>query len=589
MGDSGKRLGTAHRYVLVAAGSNSSGQLGIGHCEDAHTLRQTCRECDYSSGSKENSQGNGDERAVGTEAARDAEAACFPPRGWRIEQLSSGAAHTAALLASTAAGETATRLWVTGTCEQGQLGRLPRPPKGGQDVHRFQELDLHGLLGGGLGAPLASAAQSPKLVSCGWDWTLLALTPPSLQGTESVAVDDTLIALGTSNDFGQLGVGRGVSPGCTVHVVPIAQAVASYQRPGGRLRIDALACGVRHTLVSVTLEGHLRGGDATEQHFVCAWGAARHGQCGQTIGPGAATTSAKLQKSGSGAAVAWVPQLVRAYSSPAIRRNAGVTHRTEPPVIAVGKDHSLIRVPPSWMPVSSVEGGAGTGSSNASPSNGLAGLRFAFLGSNRHGQLDLQHEASSTAPAGVGVGQGVGLIDVGCMWNGTLAVLRNGGERILVGSGSGARGQLGCAPSSSEQGQGQGQEQEQERGEHGTIARVPLGAGAGAGQADRSDRGGTPQSKTKLACGSEHALFLAGNGTVLGWGWNEHGNLAQGAHDEHDRLAPTPVWPPPPAAASAASASASADGALHGAHATDVWAGCGSTFIQLSVPSSMLL
>ena len=56
--------------ILLSAGSNSAGQLGIGHLDDSH-IWQTCQ-------------------CVNGET--------FPPKGWQINQLSSGAGHTVALL-----------------------------------------------------------------------------------------------------------------------------------------------------------------------------------------------------------------------------------------------------------------------------------------------------------------------------------------------------------------------------------------------------------------------------------------------------------------------------------------------------------
>jgi alpha-tubulin suppressor-like RCC1 family protein len=67
----GKREG---KNVLLVAGSNSAGQLGLGHLDDSH-IWQTCP----LNGCQNDNQS-------------------FPPIGSKVIQLSSGAAHTVAIL-----------------------------------------------------------------------------------------------------------------------------------------------------------------------------------------------------------------------------------------------------------------------------------------------------------------------------------------------------------------------------------------------------------------------------------------------------------------------------------------------------------
>lgn len=147
------------------------------------------------------------------------------------------------------------------------------------------------------------------------------------------------------------------------------------------------------------------------------------------------------------------------------------------------------------------------------------------LGSNRRGQLgNFSSLRDVTA--------------VQCTWNGTLAVTGDDCTSLLSSCGTNEAGQLG-----------------HHSGEP-SFASVNLhlhGELLGA-----------------IACGSEHTLVVLtpvdGYVKLLGWGWNEHGNLGTG--DTSNVRAPTALWPPPA-----------------GEENVDdepifAWAGCGTSWIS---------
>lgn len=499
-------------HVLLAAGSNSGGQLGTGDVEDVRTLRRCSRSFD-----------------------RDADAA-FPPPGWHVEQLSSGAGHTLALVQRSTTD--ARQVWISGTGTDGQLGpayegegsatrddelRRQSRPIETQGVTSFTRLDIYTLL---QVAGLEDATcWSPKLVACGWDWSLVAVEDVG-EGRQ----DDILLVLGRKNDFGQLGLGQGPHPS-SVGLVDLlnAQQQTGRRRAGDRLRIDELACGLRHTLVLCSLDRAVEVKDEDRVHLLIGWGAARHGQLGALPLAGPSKRTA--------APVIWTPRIIASWSEDMSRKSMQQNVRCH---ISAGKEHSALYVPQTWQghALFSTQHEGGT-----SDKKGVV-----VLGSNRFGQADVQDDARlhNTHAAQ--------LLALDCTWTGTLtAVLDQQGDHTLlhiVGSGSNARGQLGTSDTN--------------QNSRASVRHLAFPVTT----TSSSDR------QTQLVCGSEHAVLLLPGlegQRVLGWGWNEHGNLAQ--DDETDRYEPTQIWPPPLHLSSTSPP-------VHGL-ATDVWAGCGTTFIQV--------
>ncbi|KAH7106035.1 RCC1/BLIP-II [Auriculariales sp. MPI-PUGE-AT-0066] len=149
------------------------------------------------------------------------------------------------------------------------------------------------------------------------------------------------------------------------------------------------------------------------------------------------------------------------------------------------------------------------------------------LGSNRRGQTPLELQAL------------VNIRQVAACWN-TNAALSTDGDVHMFGNG--AHGQLGHGPATDA-----------------TLQYHTI-------QLDRTI--------LQLAAGSEHVLVVSDGGDerqVIGWGWNEHGNLGLG--HTLDILAPTCLWPP-----------FELDGDAHHnkLRVESIWAGCGTSWISVT-------
>jgi len=148
---------------------------------------------------------------------------------------------------------------------------------------------------------------------------------------------------------------------------------------------------------------------------------------------------------------------------------------------------------------------------------------LSFYGTNKKSQLN----CLSSPPPNVKA--------IHCTWNGTCLVSPVDNSYSLYLSGSNAHGQLGILDSETD------------------PHRLQFQRG--------SDR------LLQLSAGSEHILaHLKGpdESLVMGWGWNEHGNLGLGHTD--DVGPPNVLWP-----------SSGGPGSL--SHVQSVWAGCGTSFI----------
>lgn len=146
------------------------------------------------------------------------------------------------------------------------------------------------------------------------------------------------------------------------------------------------------------------------------------------------------------------------------------------------------------------------------------------LGSNRKGQLgNFSYLTDITA--------------VKCTWNGTLVVVSENCTPILTSGGMNEAGQLGHHT--------------------GETSFVPV------------DLHLDSKLLGTIVCGSEHTLVILksvdGYAKVLGWGWNEHGNLGTG--DTSNIRAPTTIWPSP-------IEEENVDG-----EPISAWAGCGTSWI----------
>ncbi|KIK54572.1 hypothetical protein GYMLUDRAFT_903143 [Collybiopsis luxurians FD-317 M1] len=314
---------------LLSSGSNAHGQLANATIDDAHTF---------------------------TRCLFDYETSRTSTISEEIVHIASGANHTL-LLTESSSGRT---IWGCGDGSSGQLGN--RGHDG--DEMMFRRIDLrlseHGFEG-----------YNPRLICSGWETSYIILSCEG--GTEK---QDVLISMGR-NDFGDLGVGPTVRANATLfHQVQFDHLrVGGLPLDVGSLKVLSIAAGQHHVLVQ--FQG--RFGDG-EQTVLVGWGAARHGQLGDTSSLTKKTPFFSL------------PRIVE-------------TSYADDPVIsfAPGNQHSVFRHQSG---------------------------RLSSLGSNRKSQttgLDVFLDVSF----------------VGCTWNGTYWVDHANGSRALYATGSHAKGQLG--------------------------------------------------------------------------------------------------------------------------------------------------
>lgn len=494
----GKREG---KNVLLVAGSNSAGQLGLGHLDDSH-IWQTCP---FNGSQNENQS--------------------FPPTGSKVIQLSSGAAHTVAILED---NEKKRQIWVCGSGVDGQLG--PTYWKSGDEKKEdkkflltFTRLNVEDLLVNS--QQLSGTEWSPKFVECGWDWTLIVLEDSKSKQ------DDLLLVLGVNNDFLQLGYMRSKGATTCSHNVSLRIFCDSKeQNVTPRIQIEAIACGLRHSIVLCSTRSETS--SIPNQHWLIGWGASRHGQIGKL----------EVATEGRGkVALACLPRIIQGWQSE--RDEKG--DQWQLARLAAGKEHSVILVPAEWQ-IDSTIASCGFDQTNQ------YGNLFSF-GSNRNEQC-----AFNALPSIEKVQWDGGTDILGATWNGTILIKHD--NLKILSCGNNAKGQLGTG----------GNAKPTHETELGCIHTISI---------DNADHARSGQHSVQLACGSEHvAVLLETNNPsqsrVLGWGWNEHGNLAQ--NDEADRRTPVQIWPPD------SETLIDRPDLIH-AKPVNVWAGCGTTFLQIQL------
>ncbi|KAF6767612.1 Regulator of chromosome condensation, RCC1 [Kalmanozyma brasiliensis GHG001] len=502
--------------TLLVAGSNSGYQLGLGHDRDVGTLQEAiCR--------------------VGLDPQ---DVTSFPPEGYTILDLSSGGNHTLALLDRISAehGSSRTRvgkeIWVAGTGAEGQLEPAHAALSPCRPVQVFTRLDLEGCLQccDDLHRSASSGAcWQPKRIVCGWNCSYIVLEG-ALAGDEGASRQDVLISLGKyrHNTFGELGNASALALSVvdrTVHQVSFAEALVEAGLDADvAFKIVDVAAGIRHAVAAISIEQEASG---QSRMLVVGWGSARQGQVGR-IPEVASHQPGPSRRPGGGppAPVVSVPQLIFDWQvrDPRVARCR----------VRAGRHHTAVLF------------------------QGDDKVHLHCIGSNQQAQLlDLSRsaqEGSSTDD----------IADMTCNWNSTLALRNKPSGGAILGCGNNLRGQLG----------------------DGSL--IPTNAANPMASVDLSEISQQlPSGATelnKLVSGSEHSLLLVSRQSgetadaafskdstqVWGWGWNEHGNLAQGPHDEADRGRPVILL----------------DGSRSGAATLpnfytplDVWAGCGTSFI----------
>ncbi|CDR98768.1 uncharacterized protein SPSC_06180 [Sporisorium scitamineum] len=518
--------------TLLVAGSNSGHQLGVGHDEDVRTLQEALCRIDS------NSQ----------------DVTSFPPAGYTLVDLSSGANHTLALLTPIQDGRDASNgiatneVWVAGTGTQGQLGPAHASPES-KPLTVFTRLDLKALLDSCADLPrsnLSEASLEPKRIVCGWNCSYIVLAL-SRAGRPESSEQDVLLSLGLhrENTFGELGCVLGPSSGAAdmgVQKVSFSSALieAGLDAQAGFVIVD-VAAGLRHAVASLSVAAEAHG---EKRLIVVGWGSARQGQVGRI--PEAATKrTGPSKRPGPAAAIVREPQVIFNWKT------------SDPPSsrckLRAGRDHTAVLL----------QGGESE-----------AGKALHCIGSNKQGQL-LEEAALREAGATL-----ANIADVTCNWNSThLLIEQKEGEPVILSCGSNSRGQLGNASNVSSTAGHPLASSDLSM----TLQKPPLTLGA-ATEAVAAVTTYSLQAEStmlkKLVSGSEHSLLLvsrvAATSTgdthqVWGWGWNEHGNLAQGLHDEADRDRPTLLLD--------GTRSGTAKQTDNYYQPLDVWAGFGTSFI----------
>ncbi|KAI9569453.1 regulator of chromosome condensation 1/beta-lactamase-inhibitor protein II [Boletus coccyginus] len=408
----------SHR-ILLTAGSNAKGQLGIGSYDDAPTFTP----CQFA----------------------QCEPNQLPDLTSRVTHAACGANHTVLLLEHL---DGSTILWGTGDGRRGQLGLgYPREEADPAPWTVFHPLVLPPLP---VPKSYASRGYAYKFIAAAWETTYVVLARP--------ASSDVLLSMG-SNEFGALGVGEGVEasesgrngPGGEPrvvdfdHIFPVDSGRHTQPRT---MYVRSLHAGPRHVVAQLVMAS---AADGSSSHSVLVgWGASRHGQLGPQGG-------------------------VRFVARPT-RLPINIE---EDPMIscALGNQHTVVLH----------ESG-----------------RISALGSNRQGQIP---PASSRKR----------IHRLGCTWNGTYMQTTDGDKLVLLSTGNNAQGQLG-------------------RGY--TVESISA--------LDTTVSLPVDRTISRFVCGSEHVLAAMSSSSqegnsVVGWGWNEHGNMGLGSLG--NIAIPTQLWP----------------------------------------------
>ena len=413
------------RRMLLAAGSNAKGQLGIGSYDDAHTFTPCQFRFATAAPSPRTEDQRPDSTSIGTGDVDVARIAC-------------GANHTVVLLRHAerdVGGATVQRmsLWGAGDGRRGQLGvgwQAPRAEAHGDEASAgpspwttFCALAL------ALDAVLSSDSEgwTYKDVAAAWETTYVVLARPGRS--------DVLLAMG-SDDFELLGGGGG-APG-TPRIVGF-----DHLFPHTTLCVRRVHAGPRHVVAEVVMRTDA---SARDENVLIGWGASRHGQLGPEHG-GARCVARPVR----------LP--IRVDDDPVVS-------------CALGNQHTVVL---------------------------HASGRISALGSNKQGQIPSLEDR-------------VRICGLGCTWNSTFMQTVDGDKLGLLSTGNNAEGQLsrGSAVESS------------------SAVALP------------EDR-----ALSSFVCGSEHVLATVSSSSqedsVVGWGWNEHGNMGVGSVE--NIAIPTQLWP----------------------------------------------
>ncbi|GAA5972767.1 hypothetical protein JCM11641_003010 [Rhodosporidiobolus odoratus] len=512
------------RYALLAAGSNSHGQLATDSRDDAHSFLPIS----------------------------------LPSSSYRPLQLACGANHSLLLVQDV---NTATScLLVAGSNQKNQLH-----PASDQPFRLdFDQLRLNDLL-----RPLpnlqAGAFELAGVAAC-WETSFIHLRPVDKEGTGS----DILLSMG-ANDWGERGTGS-----VGAFTIQEEASIVDFDHlasPGETIRIKRIEAGPRHVLALLSLSFSPLPSSATSSFapavahkFLVGWGASRHGQ----LGPSASSSSPPR--------VTPRPEVILlppGYTSEDVLD------------FAVGKEHSAILFGSKSGEESKVlvlgagrHGQLGPFESEE-PYSSNAFIQHSETAPQPSRKVKDKQPARSSnllsasslvsslaCPPLPSSATDVSIQGVGCAWNGTYVLLSassstassplpsgddllSSPQNFLVAFGSDQHGQLGSPLPAAHVSTSNTQPAETPTT---PCPPPPLGQPrlvhlpSSASSTRTSSLTHTPldpstnsSSICKLACGSEHLLTIlddrclpprggeeAGSGSreVWGWGWNEHGNLS---------------------------------------------------------------
>ncbi|KAI3477692.1 hypothetical protein L1887_60511 [Cichorium endivia] len=354
----------------------------------------------------------------------------FPPQGYTVAAVSSGANHTLALLRPVGWTETLSghsglaEVWVCGSGKRVSLGlHMLRSELDSPKV--FTRLDLAECL-----ASLPEEDRrafsgkdvEPSFVQCGWTCSYVVLATATATSEQSEVVS---FGFHRDHHFGELGRPAPVDTDVgaptdgverCVHRVRLECLFEQVRLDAdGYFEVEGIAAGLRHAIVALKYSN----ADYETTHAILAgWGSARHSQVGNAIKRPSTARPPDKNRRAYVPKVVWEPQ--RMWSA---EEGGGVWHFLD---LAAGRDHSIILL-------------------TKYDRGGERRVRTINFGSNYKGQL-------MDAPAVCFVdGDPEDLIAVSCNWTSTHVLLEAGRcyvncERIahaVASCGSNSKGQLG--------------------------------------------------------------------------------------------------------------------------------------------------